>query len=172
MPNRNLRALTVAALTAAAVTVTVPALAHADGTKDPAYGHPPTSAPDDRGAAPLNEQRAPVQRCPGGAANGKYSANPSYFPIELGKSGPTSFDFTFDTINIPDKFDILYEGKQIYTTGWRGNERANRQGHRLAGGPEKTVPVALPAGRSTRIEVRVNTDDTGTEWEFRVACPA
>lgn len=173
MPSRTVRALCATALSAAALAVAAPGLAQADGTQDPAYSHPPTSTPgDDRGAAPLNEQRAPLQQCPGGAADGTYSAKPSYFPIGLGHSGPTTFTFSFDAYSIPDKFDILYEGKQVYTTGWRGSESQNNNRHQLAGGGDDSVRVTLPAGRSSTIEVRVNTDDTGTAWKFSVSCPS
>ncbi|MEP9417222.1 hypothetical protein ABLE92_23180 [Gordonia sp. VNQ95] len=171
MLNRTSRTLAAVGLSAAALAVAAPAVAHADGTQDPAYSQPPT-ADSDQGTQ-LNERRAPLQQCPGGAQGGEYSANPSYFPIELNKRGPSTFTFEYNTINIPDKFDILYDGKQVYTTGWRGTNsaEANRQGHTLSGGPSDSVRITLPAGRSTQIEVRVNTDDVDTKWSFSVECP-
>lgn len=161
---------------AAATVFAVPGAADAGGTKDRAYDAPPSQKKDaaprsqEDGAAPLNQKRAPLQQCPGGAQEGKYSADPSYYPFELGKSG-TSFEFTYDTYSIPDKFDILYQGKVIASTGWRGSASANDNNHALQGTGDGSMTVNVPKGRSTQIEVRVTTDINGTAWAFQVACP-
>lgn len=172
MPSTRTRIFAGAfAMAATGAMLLSPAVSHADGTKDQRYSAPPqdrNDPNDERGDVPLNEQRAPVQNCPGGARGGFYRSNPSYYPIELGLA--RSFNFWFDTKGIPDKFDILYEGRQIETTGWRGTESANSQGHNLSGGNVGSKQITLPAGVSTKIEVRVNTDDVDTEWEFKVTC--
>ena len=170
-----------AAVAAAGAMLLGPAVAHADGTKDKRFSEPPkTSQPkdskpkgdkNDDGTAPLNDRRAELKQCPGGHANGGYSDAPSYYPFELGKRGPNSFRFTFDAINIPDKFDVLYEGKVIATTGWRGAADRNDNNHNLRGVGAGSMTVNVPAGRSSQIEVRVTTDTRGTEWSFNVACP-
>lgn len=168
LSTRNRVLTAVVAGAAAATLFAVPGVADAGGTKDKTYDAPPST--QEKGTAPINNKRAPLQQCPGGAKNGGYSAAPSYYPFEIGKSG-TSFTFTYDALDIPDKFDVLYQGKVIASTGWRGTASENTNNHPLRGVGAGSMTVNVPKGASTQVEVRVTTDINGTAWDFEVACP-
>ncbi|AVL99230.1 hypothetical protein C6V83_01870 [Gordonia iterans] len=161
---------TAAAAAAAGSMLLIPAVAHADGTKDPRYSHPPKkSQPDEDGAAPINDRRAPVKQCGQRSQSGGYNDDPSYYPYQLAP-GTTSIDLDYDTINIPDKFDVLLpNGRVLESTGWRGSESANSNNHPLRGPGDGVLKVDLPANTS-RVEIRVTTDISGTAWNFTVGC--
>ena len=74
--------------------------------------------------------------------------------------GATSgtFTFTYDAYAIPDKFDIYYEDKQIYTTG---GEVADSGSAIITYGP----------GSSTNIKVVVTANQSGTAWNYKITCP-
>jgi len=76
---------------------------------------------------------------------------------QLGRSSGT-FSFSYNAFSQPDQFDILYEGRTIFSTG----------------GPvsgSNTVAVSY-SGSSTQITVRVTGPSAGTEWEYTVSCPS
>ncbi|MFT3660549.1 MAG: hypothetical protein QM809_03900 [Gordonia sp. (in: high G+C Gram-positive bacteria)] len=160
---------------AAGAMLIAPAAAHADGTKNPKYDHPPKKGqPKDHGngEAPLNNRRAPVQNCPGGAANGKYSSNPSYYPIRIGRGANRTITLIFDAYQAPDKFDVLYRGREIDSTGWRGLKTENDNNHPMREPGNGSLRVNVPNGTSDLIEVRVRTDLHRTVWKFTVTCPS
>jgi hypothetical protein len=74
----------------------------------------------------------------------------------LGATGGT-FTFTYNAFQIPDQFEIFYEGAQIFTTG-----------SPVSG--SNTVQVTYGPGTSTTIEVVV-TGPEGTRWNYTVFCP-
>ncbi|MFT4087181.1 MAG: hypothetical protein QM658_08480 [Gordonia sp. (in: high G+C Gram-positive bacteria)] len=163
---------TAVAGSAAAAMLLSPALAHADGTKNPKYSQPPSKSKpknDDDGAAPLNNKRAPIKHCGQGWENGGYNQDPSYYPFELA-AGTTSVTLDYNAYSYPDKFDVMANGKVLKSTGWRGEGGSyNEHNHPLQGSGKGDLTVALPANTS-KIEIRVTTDISNTEWRFDVSC--
>lgn len=168
----NLTRITAAAgAVAAAGMLLAPAVAHADGTKDPKYQHPPTTSQpksDDDGAAPINNDRAPVKKCGQESTSGEFSGEPSHHPYEL-EPGTKSITVDYDTFDVPDKINVYAKGKLVGTTGWRGSESENTNRHPLKGGGDDELTVAVPANTAS-VDVVVITDLQGTAWKFTVGC--
>lgn len=133
------------------------------GTKDPAYQQPPTEQgpqedPAEQGPVPqVQECNASTQSGGAGVTNTRHL---------LGAAGPTNFLLEYDTLNVPDKIDVFYEGREISTTGYVG-DNLNDSARRGVG----SIRVDVPAGRDTAVLVRV-TGPNGTEWSYKVNCPA
>ncbi|MEZ5212269.1 MULTISPECIES: hypothetical protein [unclassified Gordonia (in: high G+C Gram-positive bacteria)] len=162
---------TVAGAAAAGAMLIAPAAAHADGTKDPRYSRPPTTSQPKKKQDPT--YTAPVRPCGKVTVpNGGYDARPQNFPVNLGRSGPTAFDITYDMQDQPDKLDVIYQGRQIATTGWRGSESRNKFNHPLAGPGVGSLTVNVPPGASKEVTVRVTADQDGTAWSFTAHCPS
>ncbi|MEV0851229.1 hypothetical protein [Nocardia fluminea] len=81
---------------------------------------------------------------------------------QLGVTGPTSFVLTYETLNIPDRIQVFYEGGQVLDTGYVGDNANEGTGSRV---------VSLPAGSSSTVSVRV-TGPNDTQWEYTVNCPS
>lgn len=81
---------------------------------------------------------------------------------ELGETGPTAFLLEWETFNIPDQIEVLYEGGVIYDTGLIGDNINEGTG---------SDTINVPAGTSTQVVVRVTGPDAGTAWQYRVNCP-
>lgn len=76
---------------------------------------------------------------------------------ELGRPGPTTFVLAYDTYSIPDQIQVTYEGQTLLDTGLVGQQ--------------KSVTVAVPAGKSTQVTVVVTGPYSGTAWTYTVNCP-
>ncbi|MGW5524490.1 hypothetical protein [Gordonia sp. NPDC003950] len=152
-----MRVLSAAALSAAALAIATPAVANAGGTHDPAYSHPPTTSSQPTPAAPAPE--ATVQ-CNESTQAGHGGV--THIDYKLGRSGPTKFEFTYDTEVVPDEIVIKYEGKKTWATPGAIGTNGDR-----------TVTVAVPRGNSDTVSVIVygNTDQN-TNWDYTVHCPA
>ncbi|MFD3744800.1 hypothetical protein [Nocardia sp. NPDC058633] len=81
---------------------------------------------------------------------------------QLGVTGPTSFVLTYETLNIPDRIQVFYEGGQVLDTGYVGDNANQGTGSRV---------VSLPAGSLSTVSVRV-TGPNDTQWEYTVNCPS
>lgn len=81
---------------------------------------------------------------------------------QLGVAGPTRFVLAYETLNIPDRIQVFYEGAQVLDTGYVGDNINEGTG---------SAVVSLPAGRATTVTVRVSGLDE-TRWEYTVNCPA
>ena len=105
---------------------------------------------------------APTQQCSSITKSG--GAGVTTTKHELGKRGPTSFSLRYDTRNIPDQIEVLYQGRIIHNTGYVGNNNnpANGVG---------AVTVNVPAGTATNVLVRV-TGPQNTLWDYTVNCPS
>lgn len=79
---------------------------------------------------------------------------------ELGRTGPTTFVLSYDTIDVPDQIEVFYQGALIHNTGYVGGSTG-----------VGSVVVAVPAGTATAVLVRV-TGPVGTVWTYTVGCPA
>ncbi len=76
----------------------------------------------------------------------------------LGATSGT-FRFTYNAFQVPDQFDINYEGIQIFTTGFVTGSNANN-------------PAQVTyAGMSTTIEVVVTSSPGSVIWTYTVFCP-
>lgn len=82
-----------------------------------------------------------------------------YYNYNLGRSGPTGFNLDLQTYRIEDRITVLYEGHEIYDSGWVGT-----RGWR-------TQWISVPPGISQRVMVRVEAPQSGTDWNIRVNCP-
>jgi hypothetical protein len=79
---------------------------------------------------------------------------------QLGRSSGT-FIFQYDAFSIPDQFDILYEGRTIFTTG------------SAVSGSNGTGTAVSYSGSSTQVTVRVTgVVGSGTSWTYTVFCPS
>ncbi|MEP9393902.1 hypothetical protein ABLE94_16820 [Gordonia sp. VNK1] len=151
MTSRRMRVLSAAALSAAALALATPAVANAGGTHDPAYSHPPTSA------APAPETTQQCNEATKAGHGGETRTGHT-----LGRTGPTSFEFTYNTYSVPDQVEVFYEGRSLYSTNGYVGTRG-----------DKTVTVAVPAGRADYVTVVVNGNTTeSTDWDYTVHCPA
>lgn len=95
--------------------------------------------------------------CPGGTSAG--NNHPFYASFELGRPNGT-FDFRYETFQVKDRIELLYEGATIFDTGCTGSSA--------------TVPV-MYSGKITNVIVRVTPNCAGTSstaWHFDIACPA
>lgn len=89
--------------------------------------------------------------------------------------------FSFDTISIPDKFEVWFDGVKVIDTGYRGfvGHQTNLNNALIALG-EPTEPIVGPAEGSTSFykgsavdiaEIRVWAPMTGTYWTYTMSCP-
>ena len=140
-------------------------------TQLPPYVTPPVSTPCG-GMLSVN----------GGAATAPYYKD---YLIQLG-SGAGTVELTYDTINIPDRFQIIYEGAVVLDTYWRGQ---GFQGYRsqlnALGFVEpiytNTDPKAKHVGVGTGsfikttptvyATLRVYSPLGGTAWSATMHCP-
>lgn len=84
--------------------------------------------------------------------------------INLGKNSGT-FNFTYDTMSVPDQIIITYEGQTLYDTGCVGSTNSTTY--------SATVPISY-SGSSSQILVTVNGDCTNTgstQWTYNISCP-
>ena len=93
----------------------------------------------------------------------------------LGVAGPTSFLLEFNALNQPDRFQVLYEGVEIYDSGWRGGAGSwnGPDGNPITieGPGLGSATVAVPAGAATAVTVVVTGQGPGTIWDYTVNCP-
>lgn len=80
---------------------------------------------------------------------------------DLGRSGPLSFDLSWETWNVPDTIDVFYQGAMVFSTGPIGDNINQGTGGAV---------INLPPGTDTSVLVKV-TGPGGTEWEYAVGCP-
>jgi len=119
-----------------------------DGSDDD--DQPPVQAPPQ----PVG-QTGPVAPC--NAATRSGGAGVTTTSHELGRASGT-FPFAYDAQTLPDRFDIIYEGRTIFTTG---------------GFVSGSSSVNLPyGGSSSIITVIVTGRDPGTAWTYLVGCPS
>lgn len=151
MTNRRLRVLSATALSAAALALAAPGVAQAGGTDDPKYDHPPTSS------SPAPER---VQQCDESTNSGHGGVTRTAH--ELGRSGPTSFVFTYDTYTVPDQIEVTYEGQTVFTTdGFIGTQG------------DRSETISLPAGSADYVTVVVTGNPSqSTDWDYKVSCPS
>lgn len=83
---------------------------------------------------------------------------------ELGRRGPATFTLSYDTENVPDRIVVSYQGRQVYDTGFVGNN--NRPGQGVG-----SARVSIPPGVSDSVLVRVY-GGTDTVWSYTVSCPS
>ncbi|TSD93624.1 hypothetical protein FOS14_22460 [Skermania sp. ID1734] len=104
-------------------------------------------------------QNAPAQGCGASTKSGHDGVTTTVHNI--GRTGPVSFNLTYDTEDVPDLIDVFYEDRQIASTGWVGNAINNGVG---------SLVVHVPPGSASVVVVRV-TGGTSTNWEYTVNCP-
>jgi hypothetical protein len=106
----------------------------------------------------VTEEELPPTTCPDRTESGGSGITRRVY--DVGRTAGT-FRFTYNTIEIKDKIEILYEGMVIFTTGdFVGTNR------------DRNADVTFGPGASTRITVVVTgNQDTGTRWSYTVHCP-
>ena len=72
----------------------------------------------------------------------------------LGRTSGT-FAFTYEAFSVPDRFEVIYEGRTLLDTG------------SVSGGATHSLTYA---GSATVVTVTV-TGPSGTAWEYTVGCP-
>ncbi len=93
--------------------------------------------------------------------------------------GTVTFDF--NTISIPDKYEVWFDGVKVIDTGYRGHvvyQTSLNEALIALGDP--TEPIIGPAEGSTSFykgsaveeaEIRVYAPLTGTFWNYTMSCP-
>lgn len=107
------------------------------------------------------EEVAPAIPCDAATTSG--GAGVTQNTMELGKPGPTSFNISYETYNIPDRIEVFYEGKRIADTGYVGDDNTPPDG-------TGSITVSVPAGTSTKVMIQVTGPDY-TAWDFTPSCP-
>jgi hypothetical protein len=88
---------------------------------------------------------------------------------DLGRTSGT-FSFFYDAFNIPDRFEVIYQGATLLNTGFVPSPFPRPPG----------VPPTVPGtatvnltynGASPLITVIVTGSQSGTAWDYRVGCP-
>jgi hypothetical protein len=85
--------------------------------------------------------------------------------VNLGRTAGT-FQFTYDTFNVPDLVEVIYEGRELLGETCRGT-----------GGSFPAVRMLQFSGTTPFVIVRVTancdpTNNTGlTDWQYQVDCP-
>lgn len=137
-----------------------PASAHSKGKrghhyKPPTHTPPPPAhtPPPPAPTPPPPPNTPPPVACNNSSNSGGQGVTTTVH--ELGQASGT-FSFTYQAFSVPDRFDVIYEGAVIYTTG-----------QPVSGGA--TVPITY-SGASTQVTVVV-TGPSGTAWNYLVACP-
>lgn len=82
---------------------------------------------------------------------------------KLGRRGPATFQLSYETYNVPDRIVVSYQGRQVYDTGFVGDNNSPGQG-------TGSVRMSIPAGTSDSVLVRVY-GGTRTDWDYTVGCP-
>lgn len=100
-----------------------------------------------------------TQNCNNSRKSGGEGITSTYH--QLGRSGPTSFVLDYETYNIPDSIEVIYENRVIFGTGFIGDNINEGTG---------TAVVNVPAGGASTVLVRVIGRDN-THWEYTVNCP-
>lgn len=95
-------------------------------------------------------------------SSGGYTGNVAQTETyDIGANG-VSFDLSYQAYSIPDRFDVIYRGKVLATTGGL-----------ISGGG--TLKVALPKDSADptdgRVIVAVYGPNPGTAWDYSVYCP-
>lgn len=140
---------TAAAAAAAGSMLLIPAVAHADGTKDPRYSHPPKKS------QPCNQKTE---------SGGQGVTTTDH---ALGRSGPTSFRLTYDTRSQADRIEVFYEGRLLKDSPGLVGDNLNDPARRGEG----ATTVRVPAGKSQIVRVKVTGPEEGTVWSYTVHCP-
>ncbi len=82
---------------------------------------------------------------------------------ELGRSGPLSFQLTYNTYSVPDRITVFYQGQRVAGTGWVGDEN-------YVGNGQGSLGVSVPPGVDTFVDVQVEGGNQ-TDWDYTVNCP-
>lgn len=103
---------------------------------------------------------APTQPCSAVTKSGGAGITTTWH--NMGRSGPASFLLQYETYDVPDRIEVLYDNQVIYDTGFIGDEINQGTGAAF---------VNVPAGTSTSVLVRVTGLDY-TDWDYTVNCPS
>lgn len=118
-------------------------------------------------ALDFNGSLAPTAPC-NAVQTGGGEVGVQRFNVPLGRTGPTSFVLTYDTINVPDKVAVYAPGGAPM---WRTYDvPGNVDGYVSTHGNVDQL-INVPAGVSTAI-VEVTADKSNTQWSFTAHCPA
>ncbi|GAA1482834.1 hypothetical protein GCM10009624_32740 [Gordonia sinesedis] len=102
----------------------------------------------------------PVQQCNAQTLSG--GAGVTNTRYVMGRRGPMSFRLDYETYNIPDRIEVIYQGRVVANTGYVGDDINQGTG---------SIVVRVPAGTSTSVTVRV-TGPSGTDWKYTLRCPS
>lgn len=106
-----------------------------------------------------NQGAPTVQRCNAQTLSGGAGVTTTRYL--MGRTGPMSFNLTYDTENIPDQIVVSYQGRIVANTGYVGDNINEGQG---------TIRVNVPRGTDSSVVVRVTGPDQ-TEWHYTLYCP-
>ena len=95
-------------------------------------------------------------------------------PIILG-AGTGNVTLTFDTVYVPDRYRVMFDGVEVINTGFRGNSSYNSALAALglppvSGGNAGSVSFTKTTGTTTAY-VFVDAPFDGTRFKFTLSCP-
>ncbi len=106
------------------------------------------------------DDEAPAGTTPCNAETHQGSNTPEVHSIYLGKKSGT-FIFEYDTVAVPDRMQVVYEGRRLFDSGCVGT-RGDRR-----------VPISY-SGNAEVVGIHVSPNCSGgtfTSWSFTVHCP-
>ena len=108
-------------------------------------------------------------------------AFPSYHNIQLG-SNTGSVTLTFNAQNVPDKFELWFDGAKVIDTGYRGGSTAQAdldQALANLGLPSETIQGVGSGSASftkstatTTAQLRVYSPLPNNSWSATLSCPS
>jgi len=106
---------------------------------------------------------------------------PSIYEVDLG-TGIGQVVLTFDTVSVPDKFVVLFDGIEVINTGYRGDSEyqailydalsdVGAPSENITGGKTGTASF-IKTSPTDKAYVYVYAPIEETEWDFILACPS
>jgi hypothetical protein len=120
-------------------------------------------------------QQCPTESCSADLNNGSGGTGIYNIPITLGSSTGTVW-LAFNSVTIPDKYEVIYDSITVIDTGFRGssayNSALNALGYpSVSGGAIGTASFNKTTATTTAI-VRITAPLAGTAWYIRLGCPS
>ena len=83
---------------------------------------------------------------------------------------------TYNTVSIPDRFTVYWDGQEVINTGFRGNAAYNNDLAALgyppvSGGATGSASFVKSASTPSSMTIYVEAPLEGTVWSATLACP-
>jgi hypothetical protein len=142
----------------------------------------PTQTPT---ATPFTQYYSATTCCVGGCSSTQLTASAwgatggrGIFTVDIDVGlGTGDLFLNFDTISVPDKFEVFWNNTTVIDTGFRGNSAFNSQlnalGYPNVSGPAVgSVSFVKTSSSPTMVTVVVTAPLQGTSWSATLSCPS